>query len=222
MNLMERKANRSPLLVEAASAGGIFCARALLRLFGNQFSVLCVRCRLFGCCLLVFVYLTAGTVFAQPAAPTLNSPGSSSSPGTTISTLTPTMSWNASSGANNYGVYIYDVTTSTLVYDNDYVGNTTFAGVAIGLSDGGAQLPVEHAGQQQRRIQRLFQSFIFSGAKHGDRAQCPDVELAGQFIQPRHNDLNADADHELECVKRSEQLWCLHLRRDDQHARLQQ
>ena len=35
------------------------------------------------------------------------------------------MSWNASSGANNYGVYIYDVTTSTLVYQNDYVGNTT-------------------------------------------------------------------------------------------------
>jgi hypothetical protein len=73
--------------------------------------------------LLVFVCLTAGTVFAQPAAPTLNSPGSSSNPGTTISTLTPTMSWNASSGATSYGVYLYDVTTSSLVYDNHYVGN---------------------------------------------------------------------------------------------------
>ena len=74
--------------------------------------------------LLVFVCLTAGTVFAQPAAPTLNSPGSSSSPGTTISTLTPTMSWNASSGATNYGVYLYDVATSTLIYDNHYIGST--------------------------------------------------------------------------------------------------
>ena len=72
----------------------------------------------------VVVCLTVCSVFAQPAAPTLNSPGSSSSPGTMISTLTPTMSWNASIGANNYGVNIYDVTTSTLVYNIDYVGNT--------------------------------------------------------------------------------------------------
>src|ERR1019366_5952431 len=72
----------------------------------------------------VVVCLTVCSVFAQPAAPTLSSPGSSSSPGTTISTLAPTMSWNASIGANNYGVYIYDVTTSTLVYNFDYVGNT--------------------------------------------------------------------------------------------------
>ena len=71
------------------------------------------------------LYFQEQTVATVPSAPTLNSPGSSSSPGTTISTLTPTMSWNASSGANNYGVYIYDVTTSTLVYNNDYVGNTT-------------------------------------------------------------------------------------------------
>ena len=72
----------------------------------------------------VVVCLTVCSVFAQPAAPTLNSPGSSSSPGTTISTLTPTMSWNASIGAINYGGYIYDVTSSTLVYNFDYVGNT--------------------------------------------------------------------------------------------------
>src|ERR1019366_7351151 len=71
------------------------------------------------------LYFQEQIVVTVPNAPTLNSPGSSSSPGTTISTLTPTMSWNASSGANNYGVYIYDVTTSTLVYQNDYVGNTT-------------------------------------------------------------------------------------------------
>ena len=66
-----------------------------------------------------------GLIAIVPAAPTLNSPGSGSSPGTTISTLTPTMSWNAVNGATDYGLYIYDVTTSTLIYNHDSVGNVT-------------------------------------------------------------------------------------------------
>jgi len=35
------------------------------------------------------------------------------------------MSWNAATGANGYGVYVEDVATSTLVYNNDSVGNVT-------------------------------------------------------------------------------------------------
>jgi hypothetical protein len=60
-----------------------------------------------------------------PAAPTLNSPGSTSSPGPVITILTPLMSWNAVNGATNYGLYVYDVTTSMLIYNNDFVGNIT-------------------------------------------------------------------------------------------------
>ena len=66
-----------------------------------------------------------GLTAVAPGAPTQNSPGNTSSPGPTISTLTPTMSWNAATGANGYGVYVEDVATSTLVYNNDSVGNVT-------------------------------------------------------------------------------------------------
>lgn len=66
-----------------------------------------------------------GLTVVAPAAPTQNSPGNTSSPGPTISTLTPTMSWNSALGANGYGVYVEDVATSTLVYNVDNVGNVT-------------------------------------------------------------------------------------------------
>jgi surface antigen len=60
-----------------------------------------------------------------PSSPTLLSPGSSTPQGPTIPTLTPTMSWNAVTGATGYGLYVYDITASTLVYDNDSVPNST-------------------------------------------------------------------------------------------------
>ena len=76
--------------------------------------------------LALFLQLVGRGLGAQvPPAPTLNSPGSTTSPGTTITTLTPTMSWNASSGANNYGLYVFDVASSTPVYVSDSVGNVT-------------------------------------------------------------------------------------------------
>ncbi len=62
---------------------------------------------------------------AVPAAPTLVGPGSSSSPGPTLSTLTPTFQWNAVSGATNYGLYVKDVATGALVFNNDAVGDVT-------------------------------------------------------------------------------------------------
>jgi O6-methylguanine-DNA--protein-cysteine methyltransferase len=62
---------------------------------------------------------------APPTAPTLVSPGSPSGPGPLLSTSTPVMTWNAVSGATGYGVYILDVTTNVLVFNNDVVGNIT-------------------------------------------------------------------------------------------------
>jgi hypothetical protein len=65
------------------------------------------------------------TPSALPSAPTLISPGSSMSPGPTLTTLTPTFSWNAATGATGYGLYVEDVASGVLVYDNSAVGNIT-------------------------------------------------------------------------------------------------
>ena len=59
--------------------------------------------------------------------PTPVSPGSSSGPGTSISTLTPTLTWNAVSGATNYDVYvsIYPYGSSNIIYQQTCVtGNS--------------------------------------------------------------------------------------------------
>jgi len=59
-----------------------------------------------------------GRITIAQAAPTTILPGNSSSPGSTLSNLTPQFSWNAAVGATGYGLYIRDVTTDTLVYPN--------------------------------------------------------------------------------------------------------
>jgi hypothetical protein len=52
--------------------------------------------------------------------PTINSPGSASSPGIVAGSLTPTFGWNWVSGATGYGLYIRDMTApgTPLVYPN--------------------------------------------------------------------------------------------------------
>jgi fibronectin type 3 domain-containing protein len=52
-----------------------------------------------------------------PSKPTGTSPGSTSSPGPTMSSSTVTMSWNASSGATYYDFGVRDMTTNQLVVD---------------------------------------------------------------------------------------------------------
>jgi surface antigen len=67
-----------------------------------------------------------GLTVVAPSAPTQVAPGySSGSPGQQISTLTPTITWNAALGATGYGVYVEDLGNSVLVYNNDSVGNVT-------------------------------------------------------------------------------------------------
>src|SRR5581483_10870529 len=71
--------------------------------------------------------------------PTTISPGSASSPGTTLSTLTPTFSWNAASGATGYGLYIRDLTASgtPLIYPNSSGTTTTpLTGTSFNLPSG--------------------------------------------------------------------------------------
>ncbi|MFO1482445.1 MAG: CARDB domain-containing protein [Verrucomicrobiaceae bacterium] len=59
------------------------------------------------------------TTLPAPVPPTILAPGLASSPGPTLGTLTPIFNWNAVSGATGYGLYIRDMTTDTLIYNND-------------------------------------------------------------------------------------------------------
>ncbi|MCR4417754.1 MAG: T9SS type A sorting domain-containing protein, partial [Ignavibacteria bacterium] len=87
-----------------------------------------------------------GTQFSSPfyfqtqsqdiQPPTLISPGSSSSPGPTISTLTPTFQWQSVSGAVGYGLYIRDMSTNTLVFDSDNSYPNGISGTSFTLPSG--------------------------------------------------------------------------------------
>lgn len=59
------------------------------------------------------------TTLEVPGPPTPIAPGSNTSPGPVLGTLTPTFEWNAVNGATGYGLYIRDMTTDTLIFDND-------------------------------------------------------------------------------------------------------
>lgn len=62
---------------------------------------------------------------SAPPVPVQISPGTASSPGPKLATLTPTLTWNATSSATGYGVYVYDFAGHAYVYSNDSVGNVT-------------------------------------------------------------------------------------------------
>lgn len=78
-----------------------------------------------------------------PSPPVLIAPGTSSSPGATIDTLTPTMQWDAVSGAIGYSLHIYLWNSDQwiLVYENDNLG----IGTALALPPSTLQ-----AGQRYR------------------------------------------------------------------------
>ena len=87
-----------------------------------------------------FYFQTPGTICPLAGVtPTLSSPGTGSSPGITISTTTPTLSWNSVSGAGNYGVYIRDMGTNTLVVNNDCATSNTSYTVPSGVLISGGQ-----------------------------------------------------------------------------------
>lgn len=70
--------------------------------------------------------------------PTLIS-GTSTSPGQTLTTVTPTLTWSPVAGAANYGVYIKDVATNTLVLSEKCASSTTSYIVPSGLLSNGGQ-----------------------------------------------------------------------------------
>jgi hypothetical protein len=76
-------------------------------------------------------FQTPGSV-PVPAMPTNPSPGSTSSPGPTMSSSNVTLSWSASSGATSYSFGVRDMITNQLVVDTTTSGTSYSAGLSAG------------------------------------------------------------------------------------------
>lgn len=71
--------------------------------------------------------------------PTLITPGSATGPGPTLTTTTPTLSWNAVSGATHYGVNIRDLSTNMLVVDENCTTSGLSYTVPLGILNNNGQ-----------------------------------------------------------------------------------
>lgn len=67
-----------------------------------------------------------------PAIPTGLTPGGTASPGPTLTTLAPVLSWTAVSGATQYGVAVRDLSTNTLIVDTTVTGTSYTASIVAG------------------------------------------------------------------------------------------
>ena len=74
------------------------------------------------------------------SAPTILSPGSQSPPGPLLTTLTPTFTWNAATGATGYGLYIskYPYGYANIIYQNTSLSGTSFT-LPSGVLQNGVQ-----------------------------------------------------------------------------------
>src|ERR1700694_5211386 len=82
---------------------------------------------------IVFLCLSAGDASAAvPATPSNPSPGSTSSPGPTLSTSTVALSWSAAGGATTYGLGVRDIATGVLVVDTNVSGTSFTANLTAG------------------------------------------------------------------------------------------
>ncbi|HVT57848.1 MAG TPA: carboxypeptidase regulatory-like domain-containing protein [Thermoanaerobaculia bacterium] len=73
------------------------------------------------------LYFTVSTT-SVPSPPTITSPGSGGAPGTPVSTTTPTVFWNQSSGATSYSLFvsIAPYGTGNIVYQTTGLGGTSY------------------------------------------------------------------------------------------------
>jgi hypothetical protein len=84
---------------------------------------------------------TTALYFQTPAAtavaPSIASPGDTTSPGPVLSTLTPTFTWSAATNATGYGLYVRDLTTNNLIYPNaSGTTATPLTGTSLSLPNG--------------------------------------------------------------------------------------
>ncbi len=112
------------------------------------------------------VYFTVN-VTTLPATPTGLSPGGSSQPGATVTTLTPTLTWNASPGATAYSVAVSQVGGGTVLAQNVSTNSIT----CPTLVNGGTYF-VGGLGLQLGWIERHFSGGVFhsqGGSYHYER-----------------------------------------------------
>ena len=88
---------------------------------------------------LYFQFQTSGSCPLSGLTPVLVSPGSNSFPGQTLTTLTPTLTWNTVPGATNYGVYVRDLVSNVLVVDINCASSDTIYNVLPGVLNNGHQ-----------------------------------------------------------------------------------
>jgi len=82
----------------------------------------------------------------DPNPPTPTAPGAASAPGPVVSTLAPTFTWSAATGATGYGLYILDVGADTLVYPNVAgVTATPLTGTSLDLPTGFLQAETQYS-----------------------------------------------------------------------------
>src|SRR6185369_180565 len=97
---------------------------------------LLVRVVCFWCVLLTATSIAFAT---PPANPSAQSPGTSSAPGSTVNTTTPSFSWSSVTGVARYGLYISKAPygSANLVYTNTNISTTSFTVPSGHLFDGG-------------------------------------------------------------------------------------
>ena len=78
-----------------------------------------------------YYYFQAKGSVTPPSTPSLSSPGTSSSPGSVISDLTPTLVWNSVSGATSYNLGLRDLDTNSLVVDVDGQTSTSYTAPSL-------------------------------------------------------------------------------------------
>ena len=139
MKLVDGNPNHSPLLVEAGSADGIFCVRT--RSLCQLGKLIFQPFRLSAAVWLASIFMVwhAGSAMGQTLSPpTISSPGSTSAPGTPLTTLTPTFYWTGVTGASRYGLYIsqYPYGSGNIIYSTAYASGTSLTIPAGYLQNG--------------------------------------------------------------------------------------
>ncbi len=80
----------------------------------------------------VSVTMPDAPITQPPPVPSPSAPGDANGPGSTLTSLTPTLSWAAASTATGYGVYVSDLSTGSLVYIDDNVANVLLLALPAG------------------------------------------------------------------------------------------
>ncbi len=126
-----RDLNSGELVTDTTLAGTSYDLNLIA---GKQYRWNVAACNSAGCSAYAspLYFKTPGIIVTIPAVPTGTSPGTTYTPGPTMSGNSVTLSWNASSGATQYGLGVRDMTTNTLVVSTTVTGTSYTANLIAG------------------------------------------------------------------------------------------